>query len=111
MGIRLEKNWEILNSTSIEALPGQLGVYQIADKDGQIISVGYAGAKEPFGIRSALEREILLHGNVGTQFRYEFTSNYRSRWDEMLMLHIYDYGELHEHQRNESSRVGRLHPI
>ena len=44
MGIRLEKNWEILNSTSIEALPGQLGVYQIADKDGQIISVGYAGA-------------------------------------------------------------------
>ena len=53
MGIRLEKNWEILNSARIKALPGQLGVYQIADKDEQIISVGYAGAKEPFGIRSA----------------------------------------------------------
>ena len=79
MGIRLEKNWEILDSARIKALPGQLGVYQIADEDEQIISVGYAGAKEPFGIRSALEREILLHGNVATQFRYEFTSNYQSK--------------------------------
>ena len=110
MGIRLDKPWQSLDDAAIEALPGQLGVYHIADADGTVLSVGYAGAREPFGMQSALRREIEQHGGAATQFRCEFTSNCRSRWDELLMLHLADHGELPEPQRNQAQRVGRLTP-
>lgn len=110
MGIRLDKPWQPLDSTAIDALPAQLGVYHVADSDGTVLSVGYAGAREPFGIQSALEREMQTHSGTATQFRCEFTSNYRSRWDELLMLHLADHGELPEPQRDQAARVGRLSP-
>ncbi|MCY3586302.1 MAG: hypothetical protein F4190_00080 [Acidimicrobiales bacterium] len=110
MGIRLDKPWQPLDSTAIDALPAQLGVYQVADSGGTVLSVGYAGARELFGMQSALQREIEQLGAAATQFRCEFTSNYRSRWDELLMLHLADYGELPEPQRDQAARVGRLSP-
>ena len=110
MGIRLGKPWESLNPDTVASLPAQLGVYQIADDEGNILSIGCAGANYLFGMRSALEYEIELHGERATRFRFEFTSNYRSRWDELLMLHLYDNGRLPVHQRNEEGRVGRLSP-
>ena len=110
MGIRLEKPWQPLTSDVVDALPAQLGVFHVANDDGQILTVGYAGARDLFGIRTALEREMERHGAAATQFRYEFTSNYRSRWDELLMLHLHDHGALPDHQDAEASRVGRLSP-
>ena len=110
MGIRLDKSWETLNPETIASLLAQLGVYQVADDDCNVLSVGYAGARHPFGIRSALDDELQFHGNQATKFRYEFTSNYRSRWDELLMLHLCDHGQLPEHQRGEEHRIGRLSP-
>ncbi len=109
MGIRLDKPWRPLNGAAIDALPAQLGVYHVADAHGTVLSVGYAGANELFGMQSALRREIEQHSNA-TQFRCEFTSNYRSRWDELLMLHLADHGELPEPQRDQAQRVGRLTP-
>ncbi len=109
MGIRLDKPWRPLNGAAIDALPAQLGVYHVADAHGTVLSVGYAGAREPFGMQSALRREMEQHGNA-TQFRCEFTSNYRCRWDELLMLHLADHGELPEPQRDQAQRVGRLTP-
>ena len=110
MGIRLDKPWQPLNDAAIEALPAQLGVYHVADAAGTVLSVGYAGAREPFGLQSALRREIARLVPAATQFRCEFTSNYRSRWDELLMLHLADHGELPEPQRDQARRVGRLSP-
>ncbi len=110
MGIRLDKPWRRLDDEAIEALPAQLGVYHVADAGGTVLSVGFAGAREPFGIQSALRRELTQLGPVATQFRCEFTSNYRSRWDELLMLHLADYGELPTPQRDQAQRVGRLSP-
>lgn len=110
MGIRLEKPWQPLNPDSVDSLQAQMGVFQVAAADGTILTVGYAGARDQFGIRTALAREIDRHGARATQFRYEFTSNYRSRWDELLMLHLHDHGELPEHQAAEARRVGRLSP-
>ncbi|WP_419910775.1 DUF7508 domain-containing protein [Candidatus Poriferisodalis sp.] len=109
MGIRLDKPWQRLDDAAVDALPGQLGVYQVADAEGTVLSVGYAGARELFGMQSALRREMELHANA-TQFRCEFTSNYRSRWDELLMLHLADHGELPQPQRDQAQRVGRLSP-
>ncbi len=110
MGIRLDKPWEPLTAETVDALPAQLGVFHVADPEGTVLTVGYAGALDLFGMRTALQREIDRHGGAATQFRYEFTSNYRSRWDELLMLHIHDHGELPAHQADEAARVGRLNP-
>ncbi len=110
MGIRLDKPWQRLEDAAIDALPAQLGVYHVAGDEGEVLSVGYAGAREPFGMQSALRREMEQHDGSATQFRYEFTSNYRSRWDELLMVHLADHGELPEPQRAEAARVGRLNP-
>ena len=110
MGIRLDKPWQRLHDGAVDALPAQLGVYHVADDAGAVLSVGYAGADELFGMQSALRREIEQHGGAATQFRCEFTSNYRSRWDELLMLHLADHGELPGPQRAEAARVGRLNP-
>ena len=110
MGIRLDKSWENLDPETIASLPAQLGVYHVADENGTVLSVGYAGARHLFGIRTALEEELRLHGDRASKFRYEFTSNYQSRWDELLMLHVHDHGQLPDHQRAEENRVGRLSP-
>lgn len=110
MGIRLDKPWRPLDEATIATLPAQLGVYHVADTDGTVLSVGYAGAREPFGLQSALHREIAQLSPAATQFRCEFTSNYRSRWDELLMLHLADHGELPDPQRDQARRVGRLNP-
>ena len=110
MGIRLDKPWEPLTSEAVDELPAQLGVFHVGDANGNVLTVGYAGALDLFGIRTALEREMERHGAAATHFRYEFTSNYRSRWDELLMLHIHDHGDLPPHQSDEAARVGRLSP-
>ncbi len=36
----------------IARLPGQLGIYQIADAKGAIVFIGQAGARSTFGLRS-----------------------------------------------------------
>ncbi|WP_419914814.1 DUF7508 domain-containing protein [Candidatus Poriferisodalis sp.] len=110
MGIRLDKPWQPLDGAAIDAMPAQLGVYHVGDDDGTVLSVGYAGAHELFGMQSALRREMTQHSGGATQFRCEFTSNYRSRWDELLMLHLADHGELPAPQRDQAQRVGRLSP-
>ena len=110
MSIRLDKPWQRLDASAIAALPAQLGVYQVADADSSVLSIGYAGARDAFGIQSALERELDQLGPAATQFRYEFTSNYRSRWDELLMVHLADFGDLPEPQRDQAQRIGRLSP-
>ena len=110
MGIRLEKPWLELNTAAIDALPGQMGVFHVADANRKILTIGFAGARDLFGIRTALEREVERHGSAAALFRYEFTSNYRSRWDELLMLHLHDHGALPPHQADEANRVGRLSP-
>ena len=38
MGIRLEKAWTDLNAETIASLPAQLGVYQVADSQGTVLS-------------------------------------------------------------------------
>ena len=58
MGIRLDKPWQRLDDEAIEALPSQLGVYHVADAGGTVLSVGFAGARELFGMQSALRHEM-----------------------------------------------------
>ena len=54
MAIRLEKPWIALTPEAVKALPGQLGVYQLADAEGRVVYIGFAGGRSLFGLRSEL---------------------------------------------------------
>ena len=113
MNVRLSKAWQPLSEEAIASLLAQLGVYQLANQQSEVLAIGFAGARHPFGIRTALAEEIdrlAELGETATQYRYEFTSNYRSRWNELLMLHIAEFGELPATQGERPSRIGRLNP-
>ena len=55
--LRLDKPWKPLTAEEAGRLPGQLGVYQIADGQGAVLYIGHAGAHSPFGLRSELQRQ------------------------------------------------------
>jgi hypothetical protein len=108
--LRLDKPWKPLTAETAARLPGQLGVYQVADAGGTILFIGQAGARSPFGLRSELEREARERG-PGHQFRVEVNQQYRTRWLELLMVHNADHGSLPpDNARNPPPALGRLSP-
>ncbi|MFO1081230.1 MAG: hypothetical protein U1E23_11480 [Reyranellaceae bacterium] len=110
MRLRLDKPWQPLSDEAARRLPGQLGVYQIADAQGGVVYIGQAGARAPFGLRSELQRELAERG-PGFQFRVEVNQQYRSRWFELLMVHQADHGALPpDNARNPPPNLGRLSP-
>ena len=110
MRLRLDKPWKPLTAESAARLPGQLGVYQVADATGAILFIGHAGARSPFGLRSELQRELAERG-AGCQFRVEVNQQYRTRWFELLMVHQADHGSLPvDNAKNPPPNLGRLSP-
>ena len=109
MRLRLDKPWKPLTAESAARLPGQLGVYQVADATGAILFIGHAGARSPFGLRSELQREFRERG-AGCQFRVEVNQQYRTRWLEMLMVHQADHGSLPADNAKNPPPLGRLSP-
>ena len=108
--LRLDKPWRPLTADEAARLPGQLGVYQIADADGRVLYIGQAGARAPFGLRSELQREAAERG-AGCQFRVEVNMQYRTRWLELLMVHQADHGSLPpDNAKNPPPALGRLSP-
>jgi hypothetical protein len=111
MVIRLEKPWIELTAQAVKALPGQLGVYQLADAKGRVVSIGFAGGRSLFGLRSELERALRERPAGATQFRYEINQQYTTRYQELLMLHVADHGSLPEvNTADPPARLGRLSP-
>ena len=107
--LRLEKPWHPLTVEHATRLPGQLGVYQIADCDGTILYIGQAGGRTTFGLRSELQREARERG-AGRQFRVEVNMQYRTRWFELLMVHQADHGTLPPDNARNPPPLGRLSP-
>ncbi len=109
MGVRMEKPWRELTAANVATLAGELGVYQLADAEGVIVRIGYAGGRTLFGLRSELE--AALKGGEAAKFRTEVTSAYLSRFEELLMVHAADHGALPAGNGAETSRrIGRLSP-
>ncbi len=108
MQLRLDRPWKPLTAENVDSLPGQLGVYQIADPAGNISRIGFAGAKTLFGLRSALADELRLRPHNAT-FRVEVNIQYQSRWRELLMLHKADHGHLPDGNLDDAPHdLGRL---
>jgi hypothetical protein len=108
--LRLDKAWQKLTPEAAALLPGQLGVYQVADAQGTIVYIGQAGARSAFGLRSELQREASERG-PGHQFRVEVNQQYRTRWFELLMVHQADHGSLPpDNAKDRPPALGRLSP-
>jgi hypothetical protein len=111
MPIRLEKDWQLLCPENISSLEAQLGVYQLADANHQIVFIGYAGARSLFGLRSSLTEDLARWGNGPQYFRVEINMQYISRFEELLMLHVADFGTLPEYNQNlDQTHLGKLTP-
>ena len=109
MSIRLEKPWLPLTPDTVEALPGQLGVYQIADATGRVLYIGYAGGRSRFGLRGELAAQCERRERAGARFRIEVHMSYLTRYQELLMIHRADHGALPP-ENDPPRRLGRLHP-
>ena len=102
----MTKPFVALTVDAVAALPAHLGVFELADADGAVRRIGYAGGREPFGVRSAL----LPFVDHYASFRWESTTAYLTRWNELVMVHIADHGDVPPDQPEPSGRFGRLSP-
>ena len=108
MAIRLTKPWRALEAGEVARLPGQLGVYQVADRAGEVLFIGVAGGRSRFGLRGELEAQ-LARREPGFRFRVEVNMQYHTRYRELLMLQRADHGA--RPPENEAPPgLGRLHP-
>lgn len=74
------------------ALPGHMGVFELTDAAGAVIYLGYAGGRSLFGLRGEIESAA---GRLDAEgFRYEVTTAYLTRFQELLMLHEARHGRL-----------------
>jgi len=105
---RLEKPWRPLTAEAVRALTAQLGVYQIAEPDGEMVRIGFAGGKSRFGLRGEIERELETRAGRPGLFRCEVNMQYTSRYQELLMVHLADHGRLPRENRERPETVGRL---
>ncbi len=106
MPIRLDKPWLPLDAAA--DLPGQLGVFELADEAGRVQYIGCAGGRSRFGLRSEVPAAAQRVPEA-RRFRVEVTMAYLTRHRELLMAHGADQGALPPH--NEPiSRLGRLSP-
>lgn len=106
MSIRLEKPWCPLPGP--DELPGQLGVFQFCNADGEVLYIGYAGGNSQFGLRSAIA-DALTHVEAATGYRLEITMAYLTRYQELLMVHQADHGQL-PNANEPVEGLGRLSP-
>ena len=106
MALEIRREWKALEAAAVNAVPAQLGVYEIADASGKVLFIGCAGGRSLFGLRGELQRELERRG-AGFRFRWEATSTYFSRRDELQMVHLAAHGAF---PPENPPRPG-LHPI
>jgi len=79
--------WRDLTGDEVAAVGAHMGVYELGDAEGNVVSVGYAGGRSPFGLRGELCRHLEQNDGAAAQFRVEVTSAYLSRYRELRRRH------------------------
>jgi hypothetical protein len=108
MQIRCTKPWLTIDAAALEALPGQLGIFELADGTGRVVYIGRADARSLFGLRSEVARQARAIPDA-TAFRFEVTTAYHTRHLELLMVHQADHAALPKYNEPMPS-LGRLSP-
>ena len=108
MSIRCKKPWIPIDAAALAALPGQLGVFEFANRQGQVIFIGRADARTLFVLRSEIAQRTKSIP-AADSFRFEVTTAYHTRHLELLMIHQADFGALPMYNEIMPS-LGRLSP-
>lgn len=112
MSIRMTKAWVALTPENVKKLPGQLGVFQLADASSNVVFIGFAGGRSLFGVRSEVAKGLAEPPSGATQFRVEINQQYTTRYQELLMLHVHDHGGVPAGNVGKPlPRLGRLSPL
>lgn len=112
MALRLTKPFQPLTVENAKALPGQLGVYELADAEGTTVAFGFAGARSLFGLRGELVAQAEAPRHGATQFRVEINQQYHTRFRELLMVYEADHGHLPPvNAEDPPLNLGRLSPL
>ncbi len=106
MAIRMTKPWMSADE-ALSRLHGHLGVFQLADADGNVLFIGFAGGRDIYGLKGVVADALASHPEA-TQVRYELTTSYHTRYRELLMVHVADHGELP--MEIPPIRLGKLSP-
>jgi len=108
MSVYMTKPWRDLSPGALDALSGQLGVFEFGNAAGEIVYIGCADARSRFGLRSAAA-EALLRCPSARAYRVEVTTAYRTRFLELLMAYRAERGGVPIY--NEAvPGLGRLSP-
>jgi hypothetical protein len=111
MAVRLTKPWTPLTPETVRRLPGQLGVYELADPAGATVRIGMAGGRSLFGLKGEIERALADPPAGADRFRFEVTASYRTRWLELMMAFRHDHGRLPAgNPASDAHGLGRLSP-
>ena len=111
MAVRFNKRWQALTRENVSRLACHMGVYQLADGTGAVTFIGVAGGSSPFGLRGELESHLTDTGAGTTQFRFEITTAYHSRFRELVQVYLNDHGHLPSGNQNlDASAFGRVRP-
>jgi hypothetical protein len=111
MAVRMTKPWTPLTPEAVRRLTGQLGVFQLADATGSVVFIGVAGGRSLFGLRGELEKALAEPPAGATQFRVEINQQYTTRYQELLMAHVHDHGDVPAGNRGKPlPRLGRISP-
>ncbi len=88
ISLGINKPW--IAAADAPALPGHMGVFELADASGRITCIGFAGARAQFGLRSEITAALETNrtqGYVPIQYRFEVTTAYLTRYQELVMAH------------------------
>ncbi len=110
----LRNPWQSFDAEKAKKLEASTGVYELADDQGNVLYIGFAGGRSQFGLRgeiaqrfSPAETNPALAGLV-KRFRYEITSVYYSRWVEVLSRYVEEHGELPPGNRESGEFIPKL---
>jgi len=111
MAVRMDKTWTTLNVETVGKLAAHLGVYQLANDEGEILFIGMAGGRTLFGLKGELQKALAEPPPGATQFRVEVNMAYRTRRLELLQAYVHDHGGLPAANTDiDESSLGRLRP-
>jgi len=91
MAVRSIKPWRPIDPHALDTLPGQLGVFELADAAGEVIFIGRADARTLFGLRGEVGACAAAIPDARA-FRVEITTAYHTRHLELLMAFQADHG-------------------
>jgi hypothetical protein len=87
MSAEMTKTWQPATPHVLAAVPCVTGVYQIRRTAGPVLDIGYAGARETFGLRSKLRAVVDELAGDDLELRFESHVQYQSRYVELVLLH------------------------